>query len=239
MDAKLGILEHLFQFAKSNCHYDYRYGFNWDDTVFLRTAVVRLEHGDSTAWDNFLIRIRRDEPLARWVYAQLREIGFFPARAGEYSFPQKHIEVTLWQLHDDERDELLQILEMADARPQPENETPRRRRPSRTRIMYVEEKPGLAGHARIGLVTFSKSRSSVYYRNRRLQTLNGKGYKRNFRNVESGLRYWVSGCRRDGRDTLYPGMVYVDEEVRDEYWCEIRNAPEMTYKTEFWSPGKY
>jgi len=46
----------------------------------------------------------------------------------------------------------------------------------KSRIVYVEYKgDGLAGTARIGRVTFSKTGKTVYYRGRELQTLGGRG----------------------------------------------------------------
>ena len=63
-------------------------------------------------------------------------------------------------------------------------------------IMYIEEKPGLAGHARIGRVTFSQSRRTVNYRGRRLQSLNGNGYKANYFNVTRALNTGFLDARR-------------------------------------------
>jgi|LakMenE18May11ns_1017448.scaffolds.fasta_scaffold9935386_3 hypothetical protein len=106
-------------------------------------------------------------------------------------------------------------------------------------VMYIEEKPGLAGHARIGRVRFSHSRRTVYYCGRKLQSLNGSGYKANYFNVETGLEYWISGCKKNGNDTLYPGIIEIDEDAREEYWLQIRNKPENVHLTKFRSEGKY
>jgi hypothetical protein len=106
-------------------------------------------------------------------------------------------------------------------------------------IMYIEEKPGLAGYARIGRVTFSQSRRTIYYRGRRLQSLNGNGYKANYVNVETGLEYWISGCKKKGNDTLYPGIIEIDDDAREEYWIRIRGEPENVHLTRVRSEGKY
>jgi hypothetical protein len=93
----------------------------------------------------------------------------------------------------------------------------------RTRIMYLENKAkGLTGPARIGRVTFSKTKKSSYYRGKTFQRLSG--YKANHFDVETGEHYWISGPRRDGSDRLYAGNVpvEVDEDVHDEYWTQIR-----------------
>ena len=110
----------------------------------------------------------------------------------------------------------------------------------RTRIMYIEEKgSALSGEARIGRVAFSKSGSSIYYRGNRFETLKGDGYKANYFEVESGDFFWISGCKADGQDRLYPGMISVDDDVQLEYWTQIRKAPECTGQTHFRSNGKY
>jgi hypothetical protein len=106
-------------------------------------------------------------------------------------------------------------------------------------VMYIEEKSGLAGHARIGRVRFSQSRRTIYYRGRRLQSLNGSGYKANYFNVDTGLEYWISGCKKNGNDTLYPGVVEIDDDAREEYWIQIRRKPENVHLPRFRSEGKY
>jgi hypothetical protein len=55
------------------------------------------------------------------------------------------------------------------------------------------------------------------------------GFKANYAEAGTNAPYWVSGPRRDGRDRLYSpsGLpVEIDEDVREEYWREIRNKPE-------------
>ena len=99
----------------------------------------------------------------------------------------------------------------------------------KSRIMYLECKAeGLSGPARIGLVSFSKSGKSVYYQGKTFQTLGGRGFKANYFDVETGDEYWISGCKRNGEDRLYGERkpVAIDEDVRAEYWIEIRGLPE-------------
>jgi hypothetical protein len=105
----------------------------------------------------------------------------------------------------------------------------------KSRIMYIESKAqGLTGPARIGRVTFSKTRSTLYYRGRSFQTLSGQGFKANFFDVETGEEYWISGPRRDGADRLYGERlpVEIDDDVRVEYWTDIRRQPGMTERTD-------
>ncbi|GMW02242.1 MAG: hypothetical protein AMXMBFR84_33780 [Candidatus Hydrogenedentota bacterium] len=103
--------------------------------------------------------------------------------------------------------------------------------------MYIECKAeGLAGPARIGRVSFSKSGRSVKYHNKTFQTLRGAGFKSNYVDVESGEEYWISGPRKDGRDRLYGERVpiEIDEDVRVEYWTRIRQRPECLSDSTTW-----
>lgn len=98
-----------------------------------------------------------------------------------------------------------------------------------TRIMYIERKAGsLTGEARIGRVDFSKNRKTLRYRGKQFRSLHGSGFKANYYEVETGEEYWISGCHRDGMDRLYGERVpvYIDDDVREEYWTEIRRQPE-------------
>jgi len=99
---------------------------------------------------------------------------------------------------------------------------------TKTRIMYIERKAeSLNGPARIGRVSYSKSGRTVEYNGRQFQKSN-RGYKWNHFDVETGDEYWISGPRKDGQDRLYPQSsqaVHIDEDVREEYWTNVRNLP--------------
>ena len=43
----------------------------------------------------------------------------------------------------------------------------------------------------------------------------------------------MSGPRKDGQDTLYPGVVDIDDNVREEYWRDVRGTPSvaMSYRS--------
>jgi len=96
----------------------------------------------------------------------------------------------------------------------------------KTRIMYIEDKSnGLNGPARIGRVTYSKTGQSLHYQGRTFQSLKGAGFKANYFDVETGGHFWISGPRKDGLDRLYSSStmpVEIDDDVRDEYWRDIR-----------------
>ena len=99
----------------------------------------------------------------------------------------------------------------------------------RTRIMYIENKAdGLTGPARIGRVSFSKTGRTLYYGGRSFQRIKGGGAsKSNYYDLETDEEYWISGPRVDGVDRLYgePTPVEIDEDVREEYWTQIRRRP--------------
>lgn len=106
--------------------------------------------------------------------------------------------------------------------------------------MYIEDKSdGLVGPARIGRVTYSKTGKSLTYGARQFASLRGTGFKANFEDVESGAQFWISGCKKDGLDSLYANVVEIDEDVREEYWEKIRNKPELKAKRSFKCLGKY
>lgn len=110
----------------------------------------------------------------------------------------------------------------------------------RNRIMYIEDKSeGLVGTARIGRVTYSKTGKTLTYRGREFCSLKGTGLKANFADIESGAQYWISGCKKDGLDSLYANLIEIDEDVREEYWVKIRNKPEHKHIRSFKCPGKY
>jgi hypothetical protein len=101
----------------------------------------------------------------------------------------------------------------------------------KTRIMYIENKSdGLVGPARIGRVTFSKTGKSITYRGKEFSSLKGTGFKANFWIPETGEQYWISGCKKDGLDSLYPNEIEIDEDVREEYWITIRNRADQKKK---------
>jgi hypothetical protein len=100
--------------------------------------------------------------------------------------------------------------------------------------MYIENKSGrapgqkgLVGPARIGLVTFSKTGRSLYYKGKTFRSLSGSGFKANFYDVDNGDHYWISGPKKNGADGLYgPRPTPIDEEVREEYWTLVRKLPD-------------
>jgi hypothetical protein len=100
--------------------------------------------------------------------------------------------------------------------------------------MYIENKSGgasgqrgLVGPARIGLVTFSKTGRSLYYKEKTFRSLSGGGFKANFYDVDTGEHYWISGPKKNGADGLYgPRPTPIDEEVREEYWTLVRKLPD-------------
>jgi len=96
--------------------------------------------------------------------------------------------------------------------------------------MYVECK-GYGGSdrgpARIGRVFFNRTRKTLTYRNKRFQrgeVVPGANYF----DVETREGYWISGPKRRGGDRHHcgGGPVEIDDDVREEYWREIRHEPD-------------
>ena len=105
--------------------------------------------------------------------------------------------------------------------------------------MYIEPKSGVASlQANIGRIGFSKTGKTLEYGGRKFQSMKG-GYKANFFDVDSGEEYWISGCRKDGNDGLYRITIHVDQDVREEYWRDIRGMPERANQESFISTGKH
>ena len=99
--------------------------------------------------------------------------------------------------------------------------------------MYIECKAGgLTGTARIGRVTFSKTGRTLYYHGQSFQSLKGAGFKSNYGCVETGEDYWISGPKRRGGDAIYGGRtpIEIDDDVREEYWRDIRRQPERIHE---------
>ena len=102
---------------------------------------------------------------------------------------------------------------------------------SKGRIMYMERKTGKNyGEAIIGRVTASKSGRTLYYGGMSFRHI--RGGASNYCCVETGEHYWISGCKQDGSDRLFGERVpiLIDDDVRLEYWCRIRNLPECKDK---------
>ena len=57
--------------------------------------------------------------------------------------------------------------------------------------------------------------------------------------MKTGEEYWISGCRKDGRDALFNTDVEIDGNALEEYWINIRGMPEKLEKNKFRAPGKY
>src|ERR1043166_1781946 len=104
---------------------------------------------------------------------------------------------------------------------------------TKTRIMYIQLGTS-AG--RIGRVRLAKTGRTLYYRDVELTPLGG-GYKANYIDVEARAYYWASGPRKAGQDSLYPGVVEIDDDVREEYWRDIRRMPAAIARASYRSLG--
>lgn len=64
------------------------------------------------------------------------------------------------------------------------------------------------------------------YGQQSFRSLRGSGFKSNNYDTATREEYWISGCRKDGRDALYNTIAEVDDDALQEYWVNIRNLPE-------------
>jgi len=205
----------------------------WDDGQLVRKCAILAQRGDPSGWRDFMSYVNSHRNVACGFIRIFENLGWT-----QYSVEDDCTKLTLPEMFapidDATQRELTSFLN-----PSLEIEDDRPNCDKLGTIMYIEEKPGLTGHARIGRVTFSSTRKTIYYAGRKLQSLKGSGYKANYRNVESGLEYWISNCKRNGNDTLYPGIVEISEDAREEYWTTIRRLPQNAHLTKFRSEGKY
>lgn len=234
MDTRLLILQKLDEICRSRDLDDIG-DIQWEDGQLLRQCAISAERGDPNGWQKFISHLRTKRFVASGFVQVLDDLGW-----AEYSIEDDEMVLTLPSefsplSKSDEKD----LLEILNPNFELENTLPNSRDEKLGVVMYIEEKPGLAGHARIGRVTFSSTRKTIYYAGRSLRTLKGARYKANYFDVDSGLNYWISKCKRGGNDTLYPGIVEIDDEAREEYWIEIRNMPENVHMTSYRSEGKY
>ena len=100
------------------------------------------------------------------------------------------------------------------------------------RIMFVQLKSGFntdAGPAWITRVRFTKTGRTAYFHDRTLRRTTGTAYANgdaNFRDVESGEDFWISGPKRDSTDARYSRQQpLVEDDVLAEYEDFLGSAP--------------
>jgi hypothetical protein len=232
---KLALLQKLDQFCR-NRHLNDVGEIQWADGQLVRSCTIRSERGDPQGWYALLSHLQTNREVANGFRCAFLKLGL-----ATISFSDDSLSFQLSEslaLSNQETNELNAVLDP----PLPvesSNELPALNLPQRTWVMFIEQKPGLTGHARVGRVTTSASRRTIYYSGRKLQSLNGGGYKANYFNIDTGLEYWISNCKKNGNDTLYPGVVEIDEDAREEYWTSIRRLPRRIHEKQFRSEGKY
>ena len=85
-------------------------------------------------------------------------------------------------------------------------------------------------------VFHERSIGSLSWQN--LSDADGQGFKANYFDADTGQEYWISGCRKDGMDALDNTDVEIDDDVREEYWTQIRKQPENVDVKVFRAVGK-
>ncbi len=106
--------------------------------------------------------------------------------------------------------------------------------------MWMENKSeGLAGATKIGWVEVKEKGKRLEYQDQVFRSLRGQGYKANYFDMETREEYWISGCRKDGRDALYNTEVEIDDDDLEKYWINIRHESGNIGKRKFRALGKY
>ena len=106
--------------------------------------------------------------------------------------------------------------------------------------MWIEHKGNdIVGPARIGWVNVRDKGKRLDYGEQSFRTLRGRGFKSNYYDIETREEYWISGCRKDGRDALYNTDAEIDDDALEEYWLNIRRQPKNKCISRLSVPGKY
>jgi hypothetical protein len=79
------------------------------------------------------------------------------------------------------------------------------------RNMYVEQKSDGnrwlddRGPAEIGEVTFSQTGKTIYFKGKSFERIKGGGVAGNYRCVETGDEYWITGVKKRGTNRHWAG----------------------------------
>ena len=76
MDAREFFLTELRDFCRYESLRAEFDGFTWDDSTFLRTAIIRTQQGDTTAWTDFTQRLLSRPKWAASVRQRLESWGY-------------------------------------------------------------------------------------------------------------------------------------------------------------------
>lgn len=207
----------------------------WQHGQQLLAFTIQADRGDRTAWSTFSTLLKSDSHARTGFWRLLSDLGVV-----WYSDFFDKMMVTLpdgvLPFTPQEESEFLLLFEPPPKCERPPSFLPD---PMRGEVMYIEWKPGLVGHARIGRVRRSASGKTIYYLKYVLVSLKGMGYKANYVDEKCGMQFWISNCRKDGNDTLYPGVIEIDPNAQEEYWTKVRGMPENSHVTSFRSAGKH
>lgn len=91
-----------------------------------------------------------------------------------------------------------------------------------TRLMYIENKENEfdGANARVGWVKFSKTKKTIYYREKSFKSLKGMGVFGNYYDEETGEVYWISGIKKRGDNRHWAKKsitVIIDNDAMEEY----------------------
>lgn len=100
-------------------------------------------------------------------------------------------------------------------------------------IKYIELKTGYNhnGPAFIGLVSFSKSRKTMYFNGKIFQKIGSDRMMGNYYDVLTGEEYWISGVKKNmsDRHVFGNGKIFLEKRILSEY-LKIINRTEIDFK---------
>jgi len=103
------------------------------------------------------------------------------------------------------------------------------------KILYIEKcAPSHSGEARIGKVSYSKTKQTIYYKSKSLQKRHG--LRGNYYDLDTGEEYWISGVKKRGSNrhwaTTGDNKIIVDKEAINDFLSIVENKVPKYYKLE-------
>ncbi len=91
-----------------------------------------------------------------------------------------------------------------------------------TKIMWIEPSHCHSESARIGRVKVLEDGNVLQYREKIFYQLKKKNLEVNYYDANIKNKYWISECSQNGSDAIYVIKAEIDDDVREEYWLQIR-----------------
>jgi hypothetical protein len=91
-----------------------------------------------------------------------------------------------------------------------------------SKIMWIEPSRWYYDSARIGRVKILEDGNLLQYKEKIFHQLKKKNLEVNYYDANTKNEYWISECSQDGSDAIYAIKAEIDDDVREEYWLQIR-----------------